>query len=60
MTDQDWIQQVQQISDPIKMLRCILDNQDFLGYDPYYSDLRGAMLLQIEKILSEQEQNATL
>ena len=32
------------IEDPVKMLECIVENERFFGYDPYYGDLREAML----------------
>ena len=51
MDDAEWIAQIKEISDPIKMLEIIVDNQNYLGFDPYYKDLRAAMLDQAEKII---------
>jgi hypothetical protein len=38
------------IKEPREMLRAIVENESFLGYDPYYKDLREALLKQAEKI----------
>jgi hypothetical protein len=38
------------IKEPREMLRAIVENGDLLGYDPYYKDLREALLKQAEKI----------
>ena len=32
------------ITDPKEALRVLLKNESFLGYDPYYADLRDALL----------------
>lgn len=50
-TDQKWIEKTRTIVDPLEMLKCIVENQDFLGYDPYYSDLRRAMIDTAEQIM---------
>ena len=39
------------IEDPVKMLECIVENERFFGYDPYYGDLREAMLNSATRIV---------
>lgn len=51
-SDEKWKQYITQITDPVEMLRVIVENQDFLGYDSYYSDLRKVLLQQAEKIVA--------
>jgi len=51
MTDAEWIESVNQIKDPVKMLECIVENERFFGFDPYYSDLRGAMINSATRIV---------
>lgn len=51
--DEKFIESILAIKDPVEMLRKIVDNQDYLGYDPYYSDFRAALLGTAEKILKE-------
>jgi hypothetical protein len=53
VTDEEWIKEIKEIRDPVKMLQTIVDNEQYFGYDSYYADLREAMLKQAEKILSE-------
>ena len=50
-TDDKWIERVKKIEDPVTMLKEIVANQDFLGYDPYYGNLRSALLNQADKIV---------
>lgn len=51
-SDEKWKQYITQITNPVEMLRAIVKNQDFLGYDPYYSDLREALLKQAENVVA--------
>lgn len=44
MNDAEWIESLKKISSASEMLRIIVDNEQYFGYDPYYSDLRTAML----------------
>jgi len=53
MTDEEWKAEIAKIEDPIEMLEAIIENQDFLGYDPYFKDLRQAMLDQVEIIIAK-------
>ncbi len=52
-TDAEWIEEIKKIADPVEMLSVIIDNEMYFGYDPYYKDLRHAMLDQANKILQE-------
>jgi hypothetical protein len=51
MNDSDWVKEVKGITDPIDMLAIIVENQDYLGFDPYYADLHKVMIDQAEKIV---------
>ena len=53
MLDSEWIEQVKKISNPVEMLQCIVDNEEYFGYDPYYKDLREAMLTRAWEIVSQ-------
>ena len=53
MTDKEWIAMVKQITDPYIMLQTIVDSEQYLGFDPYYKDLRDAMLNQAEYIATK-------
>ncbi len=55
MADKEWIEKVKQIEDPREMLKLIVENETFLGFDPYYKDLRNAMISQAEKIINNKE-----
>ena len=50
MTDADWIKSLDNIKDPKEALTEFLDNERFLGYDPYYGDLRVALIGMLERI----------
>ena len=52
MDDQEWIKSLDHIQTPEEALRVIVENERFLGYDPYYKDLRKAMIEMAERILS--------
>ena len=51
MTDSEWIKEIKTITDPVKMLRTIIDNEQYFGFDPYYKDIREAILKQAEYIV---------
>ena len=34
MTDEEWIDSVKRIKDPVEMLECIVENERFFGSDP--------------------------
>jgi len=37
---------------PEKALRLVLDFEGYFGYDPYYAEIRRAVLEQVEKVLT--------
>ena len=51
MNDSEWIEIVKKITDPLEMLKVIVDNEQYFGHDQYYNDLRKAMLDQAAKII---------
>lgn len=51
MSDAEFIAKVQQAETPEAVLRIIVENASFFGFDPYYADLAEAMLAQAEKVL---------
>jgi len=46
MTTASLIARIKRTRDPVKMLRLIVENEDYLGYDPYYADIRAALISQ--------------
>ncbi len=56
MTDSEWIHKIEAINDPIAMLRAIIEYEDFLGYDPYYRDLRETLLNRAAYIIGTHPQ----
>ncbi len=55
MTDKEWIDGLAKIETCDEMLREIVENEMFFGYDPYYSELRQAMLKNASRVLGRQE-----
>ncbi|MFI5404958.1 MAG: hypothetical protein ACHQ1D_00445 [Nitrososphaerales archaeon] len=53
MCDKDWVDSINKIDNPIDMLKAIVDNEHFLGYDSYYKDLRWALIENSIRILKE-------
>jgi len=51
MDDEQWIRSLDRIDDPVEALKCIVENEHFLGYDSYYADLREAMLRMARRIV---------
>ena len=50
MTGSAWIVSLDRITDPKEALRIIVENEEFFGFDPYYRDLRCAMLKMAERL----------
>ena len=44
MSDVKFIQQLNNVTDPAEACRVLVENENFLGYDPYYRDLREALI----------------
>jgi hypothetical protein len=53
MNDSEFIQSLKNTTDPIEALKLIVENEHLLGYDPYYSDLRIALLAMAERIVKQ-------
>ena len=51
--DAAWITSLDKVSDPREALQIIIDNEQFFGFDPYYRDLRDAMVRMGERVLEE-------
>jgi hypothetical protein len=47
--DATLLDQWAKITDPREALRTIVKHEDFLGYDPYYKDLRAALLAMADR-----------
>ena len=54
MTDQEWIDDLGKKTTCREMLREIVENESFFGYDPYYAKLRKAMLDNADRVLTNQ------
>ena len=54
MNDEQWKQYIKTVKDPVRMLAIIVKNNSYFGYDPYYADLRKAILDQALKIVEAQ------
>ena len=52
MRDHDFKRLCQSVSDPIAALQIIIYNDRYLGYDPYFADLRAEMLGMCERIIT--------
>jgi len=50
-SDADWIKSLDKVTDPREALQIIIDNEQFFGFDPYYRDLRDAMVNMASRIL---------
>ena len=44
------------ISDPVEALRELVEHETFLGYDPYYGDLRAALMEMAERCAKSKSQ----
>ena len=51
MTDDEYIADIKKITDPVEMLECVLENEGYYGYDPYYAEMRDAVMLQVKAVL---------
>lgn len=48
-TDEEWIATINAITDPKEACRTLAENENYLGYDRYYSDLRRALIEMCER-----------
>ncbi len=49
MTDKQWIAKVKKIKDAKEACRILVKHETYLGYDPYYSVLRNALIDMCER-----------
>lgn len=49
MTDDEAKDKWSKVTDPKVALQEILEHHNFMGFDPYYSDLRNALLEMAER-----------
>lgn len=54
MEDKDWIKSLDNVHDPVELLKIIADKRDDFGYDFYYRDLVKALHLTIKRVIREQ------
>lgn len=50
MTDKQRLAAIRRITNPVTMLKCIVENEGYFGFDPYYRDIRETVLSQAEKV----------
>ncbi len=55
MNTEQFLAYTKTVSDPREALKCIVDNEDYLGYDPYYRDLRSAMVDMAKRVATEEK-----
>jgi hypothetical protein len=55
MSDKQLLARWKKIKNPKMALLEICEHEDFLGYDPYYKDLREALLDMAERIGGEKD-----
>jgi len=55
MTDKQWKRHVKTLNEPIALLEQIVQSVDqgLFGHDPYYADLKSALISQAEKVISK-------
>ena len=51
MNDTEFIESLEKVSSAREALAIIVVNERFFGYDPYYNDLRSAMMRMAERVL---------
>lgn len=44
MTDEEWIASLSKVTDPAEACRILVENEHCLGFDPYYRNLRVALI----------------
>jgi len=48
-----FIKELKEITDPLDMLIYVFENNQYFGYDSYYSEVRDAIFLQVEKVIEQ-------
>ena len=44
MSDAEFLAEVAKVTDPAEACRVLVENENYLGFDPYYQDLREALI----------------
>lgn len=57
MTDAQYIAQFDKVTDPAEALRVIVNNDHFLGYDPYYATIRNAVMALAKRLATPDSPN---
>lgn len=55
MADKELLEEWGRITDPVDMLKALLEHSGFLGTDPYYRDLNDALLDNAARVVSLHE-----
>jgi hypothetical protein len=55
MDDNQMMEKWRAVTDPREALQIIVGNEMFLGYDPYYSDLRNTLMEMAERCGGDNE-----
>lgn len=53
MKDKDWVKHLRTINDPVILLKELNKAFQWLGIDPYYSDLWDEVYSAVEKVLAK-------
>lgn len=49
MGDKAWIAHLASITDPKVACKILVENENYLGFDPYYRDIREALIAMCER-----------
>ncbi|MBT2325507.1 hypothetical protein J7E62_24545 [Variovorax paradoxus] len=49
-----FVARLKRVTDPVEALELIVDNEGYLGYDPYFPDLRKALLDMASRVAANQ------
>lgn len=59
MSENIWTSRIAETEDPLEMLKFIVDDE-FLLYDPFYADIRKAMIAKAKIIIKNAEKSKFL
>lgn len=49
MGDKEWLAKIASVTDPKEACRLLAENENYLGFDPYYRDIREALINMCER-----------
>lgn len=49
----EWIGTLHKITKPLDALRLVAENDEYFGYDPYYADIRNAIMKVVRDVLDK-------